>query len=255
MNRLKTETLGGFPLEGDDLTFRDTAFRDAFKGVLTSFNRDFVRLSGLKVTNVLGSLLVTAGYVGYNGEVLYIPPSTFTYNASATLYINLSVVDANVEVFQDGTSHATEELRTGVLGYSDTLVLGEPFDNFLTPQEILMIDLGINEMNQVKHKKLRVTFPAFTWNGTYWVSQVLHGINFGDHSKVLNTSVSFDMEPSGLGYGIYPLSFIGVDFTVKTNDTTCEILCFQANPSSDDARSLIEDNVAHIVFTHDNASL
>lgn len=255
MNRLKTETLGGFPMEADDLTFRDAAFRDAFKGVLTSFNRTYVKLSGLVVTNVSGTLSVTAGYVGYNGEVLYVPANSWSYNASAILYINLSIVDANVEVFQDGNSHATEELRTGILGYSDVLVLGEPFDNFLTPQEILRIDLGINDMNQVKHKKLRVTFPAFTWNGTYWVSQVLHGINFGDHSKVLNTSVSFDMEPSGLGYGIYPLSFLGVDFVAKTNDTTCEILCFQGNPSSDDLRSLIEDNVAHIVFAHDNANI
>lgn len=117
MNKLNTINNGGHPIELDDLRWMDSAYRNAFLGLLSGFgilpNETFI-LSGCNKTTSGSTITVTEGYICLEGEILYMPEQTYPVPTGSDVdYFELDVTydPLGNETFEDTTTHDTYEIR------------------------------------------------------------------------------------------------------------------------------------------------
>jgi len=120
MNKLQTNYNGKMPFELDDLRWMDDAYREAFYALLSAFGiapEDSFKLSGCVVTVNGNVYTTTAGYISLNGEILKVNAHSITKSLLHSVYWVLDVAYdiAGNEIFEDGNSHDTYEVRTAKL--------------------------------------------------------------------------------------------------------------------------------------------
>lgn len=253
----------GHPVINDDVVFIQDIFKEYSNALLKGYTSPsgYIILSGCVVTEDSPGMYVwTDGYVYSNtGTVYYLKSNEIPVSLNpAHIAIETSIEDITSPIIKDLQGNVVQTRKfeyaflmedSGGSLLSDTPKFTEVMDDALLLGDIRT---DIAEINQVKHKKLRVTFPVFNWDGTNWVTQISHGITFGDHSKILNTSIQMNIDWSvDFPYGMYDFSILGSNFRFYANDTIVKVISSEANPSSDDLRSILEGSVCHIVFTHD----
>lgn len=116
MDRLITPN-GGMPLELDDLVFIQNAFKGALKGILhevSKQNAGNLILSGCEVTDLGGgNYSLSEGYVMLGYEVCYVPAVPSVNHVIAAIVLDISYNSVGNDVFFDGISRDTYEIRQG----------------------------------------------------------------------------------------------------------------------------------------------
>jgi hypothetical protein len=85
MNRLKTETAGGFNLFSDDLAFFDASIRESFKGLVSALGitaADSFKINGCVVTLGVNVANWTEGYICLEGEILKVNAGSVVTNSN-----------------------------------------------------------------------------------------------------------------------------------------------------------------------------
>lgn len=259
MNQLKTNQNGGFPFELDDIRFLDQAYRDAFSAIMKGFNRDYIILDGLVQTVNGANLDVSDGWAFYEDEIIYVPAASFAVVVGNHVFLSKNIFDepTSVELFEDGNSYATESIRQGVLTYGSASI-NPRLNTVETIQEILSADLGINDIKQIKRKKIKTTFPAMTWNATLnlWETKIAHGLIFGSIANVLGTHISFEGTVNNLFPGVLH-SFNLFDgssdyFFIVTDLIYVTIYSTDPAASTSDYLGIPGDCPARIIIEYDN---
>lgn len=115
MNRLLTSN-GGMPLELDDLNWIQDSYKEAFKGILYEFSRSKfgnIILSGCVVSDLGGgNYSLSEGYAMLGYEVVYVPSKTVSH-VIAALVLDVSYDSNGSDVFFDGVTRDTYEIRRG----------------------------------------------------------------------------------------------------------------------------------------------
>jgi hypothetical protein len=88
MNKFDFTHGGGQPFFLDDLMWNDDAYRAAFTGLMATYGDNF-KVSGCNVTGGGGNpLVLNAGYVVLNGELLQVDEKTYAFGESLPVYFN-----------------------------------------------------------------------------------------------------------------------------------------------------------------------
>ena len=129
MNKLDTSNNGGMPVELDDLEWLDTAYRDAWKGLLSAFGNTLptsFKLSGCIVTVAGNTYSWTAGYIALEGEILKVDAGSVTVsNMHSAKWLLQETYDiSGNDQFFDTNSYDTYQIRRGIL--VDTPLIAPP---------------------------------------------------------------------------------------------------------------------------------
>lgn len=128
MDKLLTTSLGGFPLELDDLRWQFEAFESAFKALWNGLDKAFI-LTGCEVTQTgMSTYDIEPGAVVLGGEVwLYAGQVGITItNLSHAYFVpNVDYDAAGEEVFEDTNTYQTYQRRRAVVVEADPAPVGD----------------------------------------------------------------------------------------------------------------------------------
>jgi hypothetical protein len=115
MNRLKTNINGKFPLVLDDLRWIDSGISEALESVFSAYNEDYFIISGceLAVNPGTGLLECSAGFIHWNGEILYTIGGAAMSDESNTPVFDLEITydPAGLKTFGNDVQNNTYEIR------------------------------------------------------------------------------------------------------------------------------------------------
>jgi hypothetical protein len=131
MNKFITTNLGGLPFRANDLRWIDDSVRDSFKALLAGFGASMIIFQGCTRTEISGTVTITEGYVGLQGEIFYVPLHTFPAAVLPDLeYWQIITIDdpQGTKLFKDGSTKETYQIRiakvvpgsTGIGEYTDS---------------------------------------------------------------------------------------------------------------------------------------
>lgn len=129
MNRLKTSDQGGFPLRLDDLRWMDNAYKEAFKGIMSSFgviDQKVILLSGCERTVNNNMITISSGFISIAGEIYAVSEQTYNNPISSLEYweVNVQYDAAGLKQFLDNTTHETYEIRTARIAVGPSVPQG-----------------------------------------------------------------------------------------------------------------------------------
>jgi len=154
MNKYNADILGGLQFNWDDLDWTQQSTKDTFYGLLSMLDipsYQIIIISGCQTsqTGTLGNLSITttAGYMAINGEICYVPTSTYTI--TSPYGAKWSIVQTN-----DGRDKVVDSTLAVVYPYVirnanivDKTIPGDSdYSSAVNIYEILKIKLGIYDI-------------------------------------------------------------------------------------------------------------
>jgi hypothetical protein len=133
MRRLKTEDLGGLPIALDDLRWIEEGVKDALKGIVNYADpTEILIISGCEYSpdriDDLGEIVMTEGYILFDGEIFKVPATTQSLTGGNTLfYWDLKTtydVAGNV-VFENSSINDIYEIREFEIKQASSLPAGK----------------------------------------------------------------------------------------------------------------------------------
>lgn len=130
MNYFNTADNGGLPLKNNDFRFFQDAIKDAFKAIYSHTGVTGMQamvISGCGRTVTGGTVSIDAGYIVIGGEICYVAAQSYTAPISGQVEfwtIHTGADSTGNKAFQNGISHDTYQVRTGLVSVASSVPAG-----------------------------------------------------------------------------------------------------------------------------------
>lgn len=180
MNKLLTNFNGGYPIELEDLRFRDESYRSAITNLVGSLATHAI-LTGCQISEnqSTGLMTVSSGWVVIDGEIGYLPvrsglDETLQYGIVSDNFVDSSVV----KVLQSGGSVKPNEIRQfKIESWHPSMNVEAKLWDLKQMVSVLKDKLGVVS-NELIETSIVDTPPPFTWDSSNnrWRTKMQHGL-------------------------------------------------------------------------------